>query len=177
MPEKLKKILSKAWVVYLALVASYLFKGVYAYGLMANYMPTASGSGMVSVSGSALKTTVFLAMCLSETLSCVVAAYGVQFLLERTGRAFMARKNFVLSVCVYTALANVVLGIVGLTYFISPIIYVFVPKIASIIIYTAAYGVMFWRMRKTDVIPEYMVARAFMTMAVPYFAVSAALMF
>ena len=101
----------------------------------------------------------------------------MQFLLERTGRAFMARKNFVLSVCVYTALANVVLGIVGLTYFISPMIYVFVPKIASIIIYTAAYGVMFWRMRKTDVIPEYMVARAFMTMAVPYFAVSAALMF
>ena len=36
MPEKLKKILSKAWVVYLALAASYLFKGIDAYGLMAN---------------------------------------------------------------------------------------------------------------------------------------------
>lgn len=177
MSEKLKKILSKTWVVLLALALSYLFKGIYAYDSMANYMPSALGSNFVGVSESALKASVFLTMCLSETVSCMIAAYGMQFLLERAGRAFMTRKNFVASVCVYTAIANVVLGIVGLTYFISPLIYVFVPKIASIIVYTAAYGIMFWRMYKTDIIPEYMVARAFVTMAVPYFVISAALMF
>lgn len=178
MTDKFKKVLSHGWVVYLLLALSYCFKGAYAYSAMANYMASAMASeSLVTLSGSAMTVVSYLTMCLSETLSAVVAAHAMQFVLERSGRAFMVRRNFVLAVSLYTIVANVILGIVGLTYFISPLIYVFVPKIASLIVYTAVYGFMFYRMYKTSVIPEYMVARAFMTMAIPYFAVTAIMMF
>jgi hypothetical protein len=131
------------------------------------YMLSAYGYGELLSNGFGQVFFRLVSGAVSAAFSYFVMLF-ISYILERNGRAFLTRGEFLLGVGIYTAVANVIIGLISLLFYLHPFVYVFGNKIINFVVYTLIYFYMFVKMRAR--IPEYMVARAFITMAVPYFA-------
>lgn len=165
--QKVKNINLNLTIMFCALAISFAFKNLFLVGTDLSMMPYYYDTGAVN---DGLAMNIFMRIIIGAVTAagCYLLLIGLDRLLQRYGRAFMTKEELIFGVSIYVIIANIINGLIALVYFIQPIVAVFASDIINFIVNTAVFFVMFLRMRIR--IPDYMVARAFATLVIPYMA-------
>ena len=152
-------------IIMVLLYLSFVFKNLFLNSANSRAVPyVMSGLGYFS-SGSYMVISHII-MAAYSVVACFIGIFLINIVLERTGRMFMPSGQMFYGLAFYTAIANVFIGLISLLYYINPLIAVFGEDVVPVLCYTVTFSVMFVKLRKH--IPDYMAARAFATMVIPY---------